>query len=349
MNNLYHKIPFINNICYIIPSYVLREIIKNGNAKQQRTAFQTLEFSERFRGMRASATLSITEFNEEKIIEVYDAKNGYMLPGILARNNNKSSKDKSVNEAYDGASITYDLFKNVYERNSIDDRGMKMISTVHYGRDYNNAFWDGKQMVYGDGDGDIFERFTKSIDVIAHELTHGITQYEAGLVYWDQPGALNEHMSDVFGSIVKQYLNKETVDKADWLIGEGLFTSKIKGEALRSLKAPGSAYNDPIIGKDPQPAHMKDYVDTDEDNGGVHINSGIPNHAFYLTAMEIGGYSWEKSGLIWYIALRDLLRRRSNFKRAATITYKVAGKLFGNDSKEQKAVKNGWKGVGIEI
>lgn len=290
----------------------------------------------------------VSEVIEEKKRYVYDANGGYILPVVLVREeDSKDSKDKTVNEAYDGAGATYDLFKNVYERNSIDDRGMSIISTVHYGKEYNNAFWDGRQMVYGDGE--IFNRFTKSIDVIAHELTHGITQYEAALVYWDQPGALNEHMSDVFGSIVKQYVMNQNVDEADWLIGEGLFTSKVNGIALRSMKEPGSAYNDPILGKDPQLSHMKDYVDTTDDNGGVHINSGIPNHAFYLTAMELGGYSWEKVGLIWYIALRDLLRRRSNFKRAAQVTCKVAERIFGKNSKEYNAVYNGWKEVGIVI
>ena len=155
---------------------------------------------------------------------------------------------------------TYNFFKDIFDRNSIDTRGMKLDSTVHYGEDYNNAFWNGTQMVYGDGDGDIFQRFTKSIDVIGHELTHGVTQYEAALEYEGQAGALNESFSDVFGSLVKQYFLKQKVEKADWLIGNGLFTRKVNGIALRSMKEPGTAYDDPTIGKDPQPGHMKDYV-----------------------------------------------------------------------------------------
>ena len=205
---------------------------------------------------------------------------------------------------------------------------MKLDSTVHYGEDYNNAFWNGTQMVYGDGDGEIFQRFTKSIDVIGHELTHGVTQYEAALEYEGQAGALNESFSDVFGSLVKQYSLKQKADKADWLIGNGLFTRKVKGIALRSMKEPGTAYNDPTIGKDPQPGHMKDYVKTTSDNGGVHINSGIPNRAFYLTAMELGGYAWEKAGKIWYIALTERLRERSNFQSLATITFEIAGQCL---------------------
>jgi Zn-dependent metalloprotease len=217
---------------------------------------------------------------------------------------------------------------------------MKLNSTVHYGEDYNNTFWNGNQMVYGDGDGEIFQRFTKSIDVIGHELTHGVTQYEAALEYEGQAGALNESFSDVFGSLVKQYALKQRADKADWLIGPGLFTNKIKGIALRSMKEPGSAYNDPTIGKDPQPGHMKNYVNTSSDNGGVHINSGIPNRSFYLTAMELGGYSWEKAGRIWYVSLTERLRERSNFQKAAHITVEVAGNIYGKNSFEQRAVLN---------
>jgi Zn-dependent metalloprotease len=224
---------------------------------------------------------------------------------------------------------------------------MKLDSTVHYGEDYNNAFWNGTQMVYGDGDGDIFQRFTKSIDVIGHELTHGVTQYEAALEYHGQAGALNESFSDVFGSLVKQYSRKQKADKADWLIGNGLFSKKVKGVALRSMKKPGTAYNDPTIGKDPQPGHMKDYVNTKSDNGGVHINSGIPNRAFYLTSMELGGYAWEKAGKIWYIALTERLRERSIFQSAADTTFEVAGTVYGKNGIEQKAVSRAWKEVGL--
>jgi Zn-dependent metalloprotease len=210
-------------------------------------------------------------------------------------------------------------------------------------------------MVYGDGDEDLpeanrlFNRFTASIDVIGHELTHGVTQFEAGLVYWDQPGALNESVSDVFGSLVKQYQRQETADQANWIIGEGLFTSNVNGVGIRSMKAPGTAYDDPVLGKDPQPAHMDNYVKTIEDNGGVHINSGIPNHAFYVVATEIGGFAWEKAGQIWYKALTEKLTERSSFQNAADLTYEAAGDLYGAGSVEQNAVKTGWAEVGISI
>jgi Zn-dependent metalloprotease len=237
----------------------------------------------------------------------------------------------------------------------VDNKGLKLDSTVHYQKGYDNAFWDGKQMVYGDGDEDqptverLFNRFTIAIDVIGHELTHGVTQYEANLAYWDQAGALNESFSDVFGSLVKQYQQKQTADQADWVIGEGLLTSNVNGFGLRSMKAPGTAYDDPVLGKDPQPGYMKDYVRTVEDNGGVHINSGIPNHAFYTTAMELGGFAWEKAGRIWYKTLTEKLLERSTFQQACDLTIQTASELFGSNSLEEKAVKKGWAEVGISI
>ncbi|BCX06296.1 MAG: zinc metalloprotease [Fischerella sp.] len=257
------------------------------------------------------------------------------------------SNDIAVDEAYDGAGATYDLYYEVFERNSIDDKGLRLDSTVHYGVKYDNAFWNGDQMVYGDGDGEIFQRFTKCIDVIGHELTHGVTQYEVGLQYYGESGAINESFSDVFGSLVKQWVKKQTAQEADWIIGEGIFTDKVNGVGIRSMKAPGTAYDDPVLGKDPQPAHMNDKYTGFEDNGGVHINSGIPNYAFYLAATEIGGYAWEKAGKIWYMALRDRLRTRTNFKRAANIIIQVAGELYGQGSQEQNAVQNAWQKVGV--
>jgi Zn-dependent metalloprotease len=257
--------------------------------------------------------------------------------------------DVGVNEAYDGAGATYDLYWEVYQRNSVDGLGLRLDSSVHYQKNYDNAFWDGQQMVYGDGDGQLFNRFTIAVDVIGHELTHGVTQYTSNLNYSYQSGALNEAFSDIFGSLVKQRLLGQTATDADWLIGKGLFTANVNGVALRSMKAPGTAYNDPVLGKDPQPGTMHDYVNTTEDNGGVHINSGIPNHAFYLMATSIGGNAWEKSGKIWYISARDKFKSNTNFQNAADLTFQTAGELFGVGSPEQIAVQNGWEGVGITI
>lgn len=336
----------------IIPPDILRNVAEKGNDEQRDWAYKALEEGAQMRGQREAvamfAMLAVVPTGGKRRT-VYDAQNGTRLPGKLARGeDDPSSKDKTVNEAFLGAGKTYDFFKKIYDRNSIDDRGMRLDSTVHFDREYNNAFWDGRQMVYGDGDGQIFERFTIALDVIAHELAHGITQFEAGLVYRNQSGALNEHFSDVLGSLVKQYTKKQKADKADWLIGKGLLTKTIQGVALRSMKAPGTAYNDPLIGKDPQPAHMKDFVKTTRDNGGVHINSGIPNKAFYEAAIRIGGSAWEKTGRIWYMTLRDRLRPTSQFQDCANLTVAVASELYGTGSTEQKAVQEAWDVVGIK-
>jgi Zn-dependent metalloprotease len=205
-------------------------------------------------------------------------------------------------------------------------------------------------MVFGDGDRELFNRFTISVDVIGHELTHGVTEDEAALTYAYQSGALNESVSDVFGSLIKQSdpANQQTAAAADWLIGAGLLASGVQGVALRSMKDPGSAYDDPVLGKDPQPKHMRDFIHTTRDNGGVHINSGIPNHAFYLAAVAIGGYAWEKAGRIWYETLRDSrLRPNTGFSRFARLTVDAAGRLYGSSSTEKKAVGSAWAEVGV--
>lgn len=260
------------------------------------------------------------------------------------------TNDPAVDEAYDGLGSTFDFYQKVYQRNSIDNQGLPLIASVHFANRYDNAFWNGKQMVFGDGDGRIFNRFTISIDVIGHELTHGVTQTDAKLIYQGQSGALNESVSDVFGSLIKQYVRNETATQADWLIGQGLFTKDVHGEALRSMKAPGTAYDDPILGKDPQPATMRDYVQTSDDNGGVHINSGIPNHAFYLVAVALGGYAWEKAGRIWYHTLRNpMLQPNADFRSFAQLTAITADQLYGQGSTEGKAVREAWDQVDIPL
>ncbi len=344
----------------IMPEHMLREIIQRGSSQQRDWAVRTQRISEQFRSQRQSfargTAQAMRTATAGKQRVVYNADFGTTLPGRAVRQEGQPpTGDPATDEAYDGAGATYDLYQSAYARNSIDGNGMRLDSTVHYQKGYDNAFWDGQQMVYGDGDEDLppaqrlFNRFTISIDVIGHELTHGVTQYEAKLTYDNQSGALNEALSDVFGSMVKQRALGQTADQADWLIGQGLFTANVKGVALRSMKAPGTAYDDPVLGKDPQPAHMRDYKNVSYDNGGVHINSGIPNHAFYVTAMGLGGNAWEKAGLIWYITLRDKLQANSNFQDAANLTFETAGERFGVGSLEQQAIRTGWAEVGIDI
>ena len=279
---------------------------------------------------------------------ISDAANSETLPGRTVRTEGGSAvKDVAVDEAYDGLGATFALYQEVYGRDSIDGKGLPLDGTVHYGTLYDNAFWNGERMVFGDGDGQIFGGFTSSVTVIGHELTHGVTQYTAGLVYRDQSGALNESISDVFGSLVEQYAKQQTAATASWLIGEGLFTPQVKGVALRSMKAPGTAYDDPQLGKDPQPADFAHYVQTTDDEGGVHLNSGIPNRAFYLVAHRLGGYAWEKAGQIWYDTLLSGLKPATDFAGFAVATIAAAAKRYGDSSAEVAAVRAGWTGVGV--
>lgn len=287
---------------------------------------------------------------------IYDAQhteNLADLPGKLARKEGqKAVADKDVNNIYANSGHTWDFYYNQLKRNSIDGKGLALVHSVHFGVKFGNASWDGTQMIYGDGD-DVFKSFTTDIDITGHELTHGVVQYEADLQYIAQSGAINESMADVFGVMVRQLaLNEDTTKDENWLIGKTCMRGT--GYALRSMAKPGSAYkNHPILKNDPQPGNMQDYNDLpntrDGDYGGVHINSGIPNHAFYLAARAIGGQPWLKAGRIWYQALCDetLLNATSQFKDLANATITKAESLFGTGSNEAKAVKKAWNDVGL--
>lgn len=277
---------------------------------------------------------------------VHTAGNGTDLPGVVARAaGDPPSEDVAVEEAALGISGSLALFSEVYGLDSYDGTGAGVSATVHYGQDYVNAFWDGTQLVFGDGDGRVFDRFTKPVDVLAHELTHAVTEHTAGFVYEGQSGALNESVSDVFASCLKQRLLGQTALAADWLIGEGLFLPGVQARGLRDMADPGTAYDDPALGRDPQPAHLDDYVDTTDDNGGVHLNSGIPNRAFHLAAVAIGGSSWEGAGRVWFAALTgDQVTSRSDFAGFAAATVAAAASLGDVDV---AAVEEAWAGVGV--
>jgi Zn-dependent metalloprotease len=280
---------------------------------------------------------------------IYDGGNKAALPGKLIRKEGDSATgDADADEAYDGAGHVFDLYLGSFGRNSLDGAGMKLKHTVHHRKGFNNAFWEGSQMVYGDGDDRIFSRFTE-LSVIGHEMSHGVVQFSGGLRYAGQSGALNESFADVFGALTVQRKLGQRAADADWLIGAGIFAPGIRGTALRSMKAPGTAYADALLGQDPQPYHMSLYVNTPEDNGGVHINSGIPNHAFYLYAQYLGGNAWEKPGTVWYKALQTLNNPLASFSQWAAQTLDVATSQFGIGSFEAIMLKRAWRLVGISI
>lgn len=337
----------------MVPPHILRNIAERGDDEDRVRAQAALVLSAQPRRERqAVALVAGTIFVPRRVKRrtVFDARQGRDLPGRIVRTEgSRRSRDAAADEAYQLAGQTYDYFRRNHDRRSLDDRGLRLEATVHYGTGFNNAHWNGRQMIYGDGDGKYFHRFTASLDVVAHELTHGLTQYTAAFGFSGQCGALAEHYSDVFGTLVKQYWRNVTASRADWLIGAELLTSRVNGSAIRSMKSPGTAYDDPVLGRDPQPSHMRDYVQTSADDRGVHTNSGIPNHAFYRVATLLGGRAWEVPGRIWYHALTRELGPRSRFQQCADATWRAAGELYGHGSAPQEAVRSGWQAVGIDV
>ena len=263
------------------------------------------------------------------VIETFSAQNRSTYPGSRSVDSNNawtSSTQGADVDAHYYAGQVYDYYKNTHNRNSFDNNGATIRSTVHYGSNYNNAFWNGSQMVYGDGDGSVFAPLSGALDIVAHEITHAVTERSAGLEYRDQSGALNESFSDVFGYFL---------DPQDYLMGEDVYTPNKSGDALRSLSNPSQ------FG---QPEHMNQYVNTTTDNGGVHTNSGIPNKAAYYTISSIGKAQAEK---IYYRALTVYLTPTSNFSYARAALLQSAADLYGNGSSAYNGVKSAWDKVGV--
>lgn len=349
-----------NPIQCILPPYIVEKMkdktkiplgesldndLRNFRFRSDRKFFSTLPRAD----VRAMAITTAKAVKPKPLIEIYNVSKGYSLPGKRMRAAS-IAKDREAKKVLNGVKYTWDFYYKILKRNSIDNAGMALVNSVHYGKKYNNAMWNGRQMVYGDGDKKVFGSFTLDLDIIGHELTHGVIQYTANLDYEFQSGALNESFADVFGILVKQFALKQDVDQSNWLIGENIMLGK--QYALRSMIAPGKAFlNHPQWGDDPQPATMDRFLrlpNTKEgDNGGVHFNSGIPNFAFCMAAKQAGGYAWETVGKVWYAALTQSLKNDSDFTAAKKATISHAQKLFGKGSKVHKAVIAGWKAARV--
>lgn len=279
---------------------------------------------------------------------VYDAGNGFTFERLLVRaEGDPPAAAENVNLAYDHAGAARDYWADVHDRDSVDGAGMDLLVNVNFGVDFLNAFWDGTRIVLGNGDGEVFVDFARSPDVMGHELTHGVVEFTADLEYVSQSGALNESFADVFGSLIEQRLRGQDFATGSWLIGEEIMAPALQGQALRSLAAPGTAYDDPVLGTDPQPAHMDDYYDGPDDNEGVHINSGIPNHAFYLAAAELDTAA---AGAIWYAGLRQLWPT-AGFSDAAAVLAAQAGLLAEQGTvpaAAEQVVADAFSAVGVE-
>jgi Zn-dependent metalloprotease len=343
-----HKCHLNKCFCHFIPPHVLENLAREG-IDEALYGVQQSKLSRERRDTRVNdmAEFTSTEAAGNADRKVYDCKNQWKQRVQVVRGEgDPASGDPAVDDVYEYASTVRDFFKNELNRSSIDDANMDLILNVHYGTNYQNAFWDGDEMTFGDGDGKIFISFTKSLDVMAHELAHGVTQWTANLVYKGQSGALNEHFSDVFGSVITQYAERQTADTADWLIGDEIMGPQLYGEALRSMREPGTAYDNKLMGKDTQPGHMKDYFTGSADNYGVHINSGIPNKAFYLASREI---ETDKAALIWYNALLKLWPT-ANFNDAVRIIVDSARLLVRDDKVPRgspQKIRAAFKAVGL--
>ncbi|KXG50762.1 Peptidase M4 [Penicillium griseofulvum] len=331
----------------IVPPYILEALARNAATEQQREAAgHTLAYSTKHRTVAGR----VRQLNRT----VYDAQNSRALHpprdkiriseggDLLSQ---ETDPTNNANECYVGLGKTYDFYFNFFQRDSFDNNGIKLDGFVHAG-DLYNAFYNGEELVFGDGDGVIFDGFTDELDVIGHEFSHGVVDFTSRLPYVFQSGALNESLADAFGIMVKQWGegSPQTVDQANWLIGEGIWGPSVKGRALRDMANPGTAYDDGQVGKDPQPAHWRDFkkLTLSDDSGGVHINSGIPNRAFFLAATKIGGFAWEGVGPIWYRALSSgklPTNGKATFKEFADLTIENAGEHVDK-------VREAWTAVG---
>jgi len=336
----------------ILPPGLLHRLARSEEAALRDAALSTLALDGRFRLARAESAARLVRLPRPVTFArvggqpqrtIYDQQGSQsQTPGAVIRVEGQAPcGDHAVNQAYDALGATYSFYWTVFERDSIDGAGMPLLGLVHYGQGYDNAFWDGAgHMFFGDGDGRILTQTAAGIDVIGHELTHGVTQHEANLTYSGQSGALNESVSDVFGIQVKQHALGQDVHSSDWLIGADIVGPALR-PALRSMKQPGTA--NPY---DEQPPDMSGYVP----GGDVHINSGIPNRAFYVVATTLGGYAWDAAGPIWYAALADSqLRPNATFRDFARITVRHARQTYGAASDETHAVQQGWEAVKVAL
>ncbi|OZM57048.1 bacillolysin [Lottiidibacillus patelloidae] len=298
-------------------------------------------------------TLNITQKGSSYYLEdrtrdgwiyTYDASNRTRLPGKLWEDLDAQfnlSYDAAAVDAHYYAGVTYDYFMTKFNRNSYDGNGAALHSTVHYSRSYNNAFWNGQQMVYGDGDGTTFVPLSGALDVVAHELTHAVTDSSADLIYQNESGAINESMSDIFGTLTEFHAN----NNPDWLVGEDIYTPGIEGDALRSMA-------DPTASNDPDHYSVR-YTGT-QDNGGVHWNSGIINKAAYLLSqggthygVAVTGIGNDKMGAIFYRSLTQYLTASSNFSHLRAAAVQSATDLYGANSSEVASVNQAFDAVGV--
>ena len=339
--------------CTIIPGDVLEKLSHDAklSTAERKSFADTAEYDSKWRKVRALRTKATASAQgllasgaalaATPAVTVFNCNNTTSLPGLSVPNPG-SAADATAKRAFVETTEVAKFYKAVFNRNSIDNLGMTLQSSIHYGVKYNNAFWTGGQMVYGDGDGQIFVDFTKSTDVIGHELTHGVTQYSAQLAYSNEAGGLNESMSDVFGSMFRQWRAGQTAAQGDWLIGKDIMgpAALARGlTCLRDMASPGAAHC-----LAPQPTHYSQLTPGMD----PHYTSGPPNLAFYKAAKAVGGKSWEKVGQVWYRALTGYAPSPNMKMRTfAARTRRLAVSMFPGDTALAQAIDKGWKAVGL--
>jgi Zn-dependent metalloprotease len=339
--------------CFIVPHEVLTRFAQDRelSAELRKGLFATAQISHELRELRGQAAklTSVAVAHADALIElapsptvtVYDCKHTQTLPGAPVPHQGNSS-DPTAKRAFNETTHVAKFYKDVFNRNSIDNHGMTMMSSIHFGSKFNNAMWNGSQMIYGDGDGSIFIDFTSGNDVIGHELTHGVTQHSLQLNYSDEAGGLNESMSDCFGSMFRQWEAKQDVKGADWLIGHDIIgpTAKARGfTCLRDMADPAAKHC-----LAPQPTQYSQITPGMD----PHYSSGPPNLAFYTACKALGGKSWEKIGQVWYHSLTAFGPTPDmGMKPFADRTRQVAHTLYSATPTVAAAVDQGWKHVGL--
>jgi bacillolysin len=303
----------------------------------------------------ADGTHSLDDGTRGKGVVTQDAQNKQRPSGPVAFKDNNNvwgeagdpERNKAAVDAHYGAQMTYDMYKNILGRDSLDGKGEKLVSNVHIGTNYVNAFWDGQQMNYGDGDGKTAGPLT-TLDIAGHEITHGLTERTAGLIYRGESGGLNEAMSDIMGTGVEWYASQQNdAVKFDWAVGEDAWTPK-NGDATDALR-----YMDDPTKDDYSVDHYSNYPKQTE----VHGSSGIANNAFYLLAnggtnktskqTVDGGIGIEKGLKIYGRALEHYMTPSTTFAQAREATIKAATDLYGANSPEVAKVKESWAAVGV--
>jgi Zn-dependent metalloprotease len=339
--------------CHIIPEDVLRRLAQDASLSDaQRAAFRdTANVDVEFRKLRAQAA-RLSQVAQAIAgpaplakalpkISVYTCNHTQSLPGVHIASPAKSA-DTTVKHVYAETTSLATFYKKVFGRNSVDGAGMTLVSSTHYGNKYNNAFWNGSQMTYGDGDGQIFVDFSRGNDVIGHELTHGVTQHSLQLGYADEPGGLNESISDCFGSMFRQWEANQTVDKADWLIGKDIMGPKSLAKNLTCLRDMADPAASHCLA--PQPAKYAQITPGMD----PHYSSGPPNLAFCTACKAAGGNSWERVGQVWYKAVTGFGPSPDmKMKDFADRTRAVVAQLFPGDAAMGAPVDAGWKQVGL--